>query len=132
MSRPPALKKGDLVELDCGYNGMIEMMTCRLLSDPTVSKPLFPGTPDSYSARVEIVGTGEVFTADLSMHHTPKKQAAPTAKAVKKPARLRGIWVKFELDDWQKELIRKEASTRRGYRMNLRAALHEYGISLLT
>lgn len=130
--RPPDLKKGDLVELDCGYNGMIDMKTCRLLSDPAVDEPLFPGTPDTYSARVEIQGTGEVFTANLPIHHTPKKQAAPTAKAVNKPAKPRGIWVRFELEDWQKELVVREASERRGYDVDLRAALREYGLSLLT
>lgn len=126
MPRPPALKKGDLVELDCGYDGIPDTKTCRLLSDPTKDLSLFPGSPDTYSARVEVQGTGEVFTACLPAQPAAQK---PAPKARKKP---RGIWIRFELEDWQKELVVREASERRGYEVDLRAALHEYGISLLT
>lgn len=66
MPRPPALKKGDLVELDCGYHGISEMKVCRLLSDPVKDTPLFQNSPDSYSAKVEILENGDRFTASFA------------------------------------------------------------------
>lgn len=62
----PKYKKGEWVELDCGYDGMIDMRECRLIEDSYKVKGLWPDSPERDVARVEILGTGEVFQATLS------------------------------------------------------------------
>ncbi len=61
------LKKGDTVDLDCGYNGMEDMRRCRLMEDPQESIPLFANSKSDWIARVEILGTGETFNAVLPL-----------------------------------------------------------------
>lgn len=58
-------KKGDEVNIDCGYNGMDDTRPCRLLEDPKPAYKLFGDEPDRLCSRVEILGTGETFTAIL-------------------------------------------------------------------
>lgn len=59
-------KKGDTITLDCGYAGEpFADRLCRLLEDPHEVAPLFDGDKPTLCARVEILGTGEVFNATL-------------------------------------------------------------------
>lgn len=55
----------DIIELDCGYHGMIDMQPCRVLEQPYELRPLFEGDKPSLAARVEQLGTGETFLATL-------------------------------------------------------------------
>lgn len=55
-------KRGDVVECDVGYDGMIDMQPCEVLQAPREDSPLFPNSPRACSAPVRICGTGEVFT----------------------------------------------------------------------
>jgi hypothetical protein len=67
------MKQGDIITLDCGYNGMIDDRECRLLQDPQqATARLFPESPLGWSAPVMVLGTGETFTADVT-HLIPKQ-----------------------------------------------------------
>jgi hypothetical protein len=58
-------RKGQIVLLDCGYCGMDDTRECRLIEDARETSPLFENSKPALSARVEIMGTGEVFLAVL-------------------------------------------------------------------
>jgi hypothetical protein len=60
-------KRGDIIEADCGYNGMIDERECKVLEKPYESNGLFPNSPKTLNARVEILGTGEVFTTSIEL-----------------------------------------------------------------
>jgi len=63
MNLRNGLKKGDVIDLDCGYCGMDDTRPCRLLEDPRKCVALFDGV--QWVAKVEILGIGETFTAVL-------------------------------------------------------------------
>ena len=56
------LKKGDVVELDCGYFTPDDQ-PCELLENPVHGKTVFE-TP-TITARVRQLGTGQIFDACL-------------------------------------------------------------------
>lgn len=61
------MKRGDVIMLDCGYNGMDDTRECRLLQAPRQdTNRLFPESPLRWSALVMIVGNGQTFTADVT------------------------------------------------------------------
>lgn len=57
-------KRGDLIECDVGYHGMIDMQPCRVLEAPRECGRLFAESPRTCSALVQITGTGETFTTE--------------------------------------------------------------------
>lgn len=59
-------KVGDTVELDCGYDGMLDYRPVKLLETPYPSRKLFDEQARSWAARVEILGTGETFSAHIT------------------------------------------------------------------
>lgn len=60
------LKKGSVVEIDCGYWGIDDTRPCKLLEDPRPTATLWDASKIEWVAMVKILGTDETFTAILS------------------------------------------------------------------
>ena len=58
-------KKNDQILLDCGYDGIENMILCELMENPRKVAPLFIGDEPKWVADVKVVSTGETFTATL-------------------------------------------------------------------